>query len=168
MITLAWGMVLYGLIPSAESLLIMSGRPYLNLVNSTCWLALNFVLNLFLIPRYGILGAAVATSVSMNVVNVLRLLEVFAYYRFHPFTRSHTKPIIAGFAAFLAAWYVDGHLASGSVWAALLSYLCFVSVYIVLLAIQGIEPEDRALLRRVRLHLSRLLQRGKASSHDRS
>ena len=164
MIAFAWGMMLYGLVPSGETLLIMSGRPYLNLVNSITWLALNFVLNLLLIPRYGILGAAVATSVSMNVVNVLRLLEVFACYKFQPFTMSHTKPIIAAIAGFAAAWYVERQLASGSVWEALLSYLCFLSVYFVLLAIQGIEPEDRAILRRAGSRLARLLGGGDAPS----
>lgn len=150
-IALVWGMMLYGMIPSAEALLIMSGRPYLNLINTTCWLLFNLVFNYLMIPAYGILGAAVATSLSMNLVNLIRLAEVFYLYRIQPFTRSHIKPLLAASVAFSVAWYVDLQVAPTSIWDALLALICFLPVYIGLLSLFGIESEDRMLMRRTAL-----------------
>jgi O-antigen/teichoic acid export membrane protein len=43
------------------------GRPDINAVRGVMALAINVVANLFLIPRYGIIGAAAATSISYSV-----------------------------------------------------------------------------------------------------
>jgi O-antigen/teichoic acid export membrane protein len=45
-------------------------------------IALNFIL----IPMYGIMGAAMATLISISLYNLLRLAFVYYYYRMQPFT----------------------------------------------------------------------------------
>ena len=48
-------------------------------------LASVFTLNLFLIPLYGIAGAAISTSLALIIYNVGRLLIVWKLYKLHPF-----------------------------------------------------------------------------------
>ena len=46
------------------------------------WMSLvNIVLNLVLIPKFGILGAAIATSISMVIWNVIAAVLVYRYYK---------------------------------------------------------------------------------------
>ena len=56
----------------------MSGRPYLTLVNNAAVAALNIVLCLILIPRYGLTGAACSTTASLTLVNLVKLAQVRA------------------------------------------------------------------------------------------
>jgi O-antigen/teichoic acid export membrane protein len=58
--------------------LLMSGRSALNLANALVALVLNVTLNLVLIPRLGITGAALAWAVSLVYVNVAPLLQLRA------------------------------------------------------------------------------------------
>jgi len=54
----------------------MSSRVGLNAANNVVALAINIVLNLLLVPRYGLVGAALAWSVALVVVNLARVIEV--------------------------------------------------------------------------------------------
>lgn len=61
----------------------------------------NVGLNLFLIPRYGIAGAAWATFISLTIFNIIKLL--FIYFKFHlnPFTNATIKTLFLGIILFL-------------------------------------------------------------------
>jgi O-antigen/teichoic acid export membrane protein len=85
------------------TLLNMSGRVLLNLVNNTGILILNVVLNLLLIPPYGMVGAAVAWSVSLVLVNVIRLLQVRGLMGMTPFNVVTAKSLAAAAVAALVA-----------------------------------------------------------------
>jgi O-antigen/teichoic acid export membrane protein len=70
-----------------DVLLVMSGRTMWGLWNSMAALFLNVVLNIVLIPRLGLDGAAIAWAVSRVASNLLPLVEMRTVYRFHPFGR---------------------------------------------------------------------------------
>jgi O-antigen/teichoic acid export membrane protein len=59
-----------------DSVLLMAGRSWLSLVNNTIGLAVDLGLNVILIPRYGITGAAVSWAVAIVVRNALPLVQV--------------------------------------------------------------------------------------------
>lgn len=66
---------------------------------------LNFGLNVVLIPRIGLLGAAVGTTAALVVRNVLRLALLYHYGRIHALRAALFKPVAftGGVAAGLAA-----------------------------------------------------------------
>ena len=68
-----------------DVVLLMGGRSAYNLANTVTALAANVVLNLVLIPRLGIAGAAIAWSVSILINNLAPLAQVWALLRIHPF-----------------------------------------------------------------------------------
>lgn len=55
-----------------------------------------FCLNLWLIPIYGIVGAAISTSVGLIVYNVCRVVFVYVAYKLHPFHPKQFKVIGLG------------------------------------------------------------------------
>lgn len=61
---------------SVDTVLLMSGRSWLSLANVSVALTLNVGLNLVLIPRLGIAGAAYSWAAAIVVRNLLPLLEV--------------------------------------------------------------------------------------------
>ena len=60
--------------------LVMTGRQKVEAVNTGFLVLVNLGLNLILVPKHGPLGAAVATGISITVVNLLRLVEVRTFY----------------------------------------------------------------------------------------
>jgi hypothetical protein len=77
-----------------DVVLLMGGKSSYNLINTVVALSVNVALNLLLIPRFGIVGAAVAWSVSILINNLAPLAQVWAMLRIHPFGAG--SPIVAG------------------------------------------------------------------------
>ncbi|MEJ2486895.1 MAG: oligosaccharide flippase family protein [Anaerolineales bacterium] len=77
----------------------MTGYTKLKLMNSILRLIMFIVLDLLLIPRWGLIGAAVAVLGGEGLVNILRLLEVYVIYKIIPYNRSFYKPLLATFGA---------------------------------------------------------------------
>jgi O-antigen/teichoic acid export membrane protein len=82
-----------------DIVLLMGGRSAYNLANTMAALTANVVLNVVLIPRIGIPGAAIAWSVSILINNLAPLAQVWWLLRIHPFGRG--GPIVAASAAIL-------------------------------------------------------------------
>lgn len=89
-------------------LLVMAGKTSWNLINVVVALVVNVVLNLTLIPVWGITGAAAAWAVALVISNALPLIQVRRLLGIDPFGRG--SPIVAALAAVCFA------VVPGSVW----------------------------------------------------
>jgi O-antigen/teichoic acid export membrane protein len=70
-----------------DMVLLMAGKSSWNLVNTIVAVVVNVVLNLVLIPPYGVTGAAAAWGASILVNNLLPLAQVWRSVGLHPFGR---------------------------------------------------------------------------------
>lgn len=73
---------------AVDVVLAMAGRTTWTMANSLAALGLNIVLNLLLIPAYGLLGAAIAWSAAILLNNLLPLAQLGIWMRLHPLGRS--------------------------------------------------------------------------------
>jgi O-antigen/teichoic acid export membrane protein len=80
--------------------LLMAGKSSWNLINSAISVALNIGLNLILIPRWGINGAAIAWAVSILCTNVAALIEVRFLLKLRPFGRGYLVVAVAAVVCF--------------------------------------------------------------------
>jgi O-antigen/teichoic acid export membrane protein len=78
----------------------MIGRSDLVLKNSVAALVLNVVLNLLLIPPYGMVGAGLAWGISIVAWNVFRLWQVWDVLHMQPFGR-WAQPVSVALAVFV-------------------------------------------------------------------
>ncbi len=69
-------------------------------------IALTIVLNLVFIPKYNILGSAIATLISISLYNILRVIFVWYFYRMQPFT----KNCLWVFIITIAVWIIAAQL----------------------------------------------------------
>lgn len=127
------------------TLLNMSGRVAVNMVDNVGVLLLNVGLNLWLIPELGVLGAGIAWSVSLACVNILRVLQVRRLFGVFPFSTATVKGLVAGTAALAAAIAVRILIESWSVRVVVGACVALV-VYIGMTALLRISTEDRAVL----------------------
>jgi len=124
--------------------LTMTGRPKLALLINLAGLVLNVLLNLVLIPRFGIVGAAVAWAISLALINGARMTQVWLELRMVPFEAASGKGLAAAVAAFIAAVTVRETL--GRPAQLLVGAAVVAAVYLLALRLQGLSVEDRLVL----------------------
>ncbi|MCA1682546.1 MAG: oligosaccharide flippase family protein, partial [Actinobacteria bacterium] len=93
LVLLTWPIYLLSAV-FGEQLLHVFGRATWTMANSFVALAVNIGLNLLLIPRWGILGAALAWAVAIVVNNLAPLTQLAASMRLHPFGRFSTLAVL--------------------------------------------------------------------------
>jgi O-antigen/teichoic acid export membrane protein len=132
-------------------MLIMSGRPAIQMANNVGALVFNIVLNLWLMPRYGGLGAAIAWATTIAAFNILRVFEVWRFARMVPLSRDLLKGLAAGVAAGLVGLAVRG-LMDGLPSLAV-GVVMIGAAYVAGLAALGIDADDRLVLDTLRRRL---------------
>jgi O-antigen/teichoic acid export membrane protein len=63
-----------------------------------------FFLNLVFIPKWGIAGAAISTSLALIVYNVGRILFVWFAFKIHPFHKNQILVILLGLVSLMVGW----------------------------------------------------------------
>lgn len=117
LVLICFGQLVNVSVGSTGQVLVMTGRAKLHLVNSVIFLVLTVLLNWFLIPRYGIIGAAVANMITLGLLNLMRVFQIYMDLKIHPlshgFFRTLAFAIVSlGFVG-LVSYYlfpVDGWL----------------------------------------------------------
>ena len=121
----------------------MTKYPHFSFYNSIAQLSINLVLNILLVPRYGIMGAAFTTFFSIAVVNLARLVEIRALLDLHPFSRLYLKPIAAGIVSSAAALSVRSFLGISS---PVLLFMVFGGIFLAVVKALRLDPEEQYLI----------------------
>jgi len=118
MVILAGAMLLLTGCGLVDMVLVTTGRSSWSLVNGLLAVVVNVGLDLLLIPRYGITGAAIGWSAAIVVTNLMPLAQVAAAVRLQPFGRGTLIAIALCCLSFgvlpLAARELAGHGAVAS------------------------------------------------------
>jgi len=148
-------------------ILDMTGHTMLKLINNIVRFVLAVGLSILLIPQWGLVGAATAALLVVSTTNLLRLLQVFILFRLLPYDLSFVKPIMAGLAALFAVLAIGYWVPNEAslIYTALSIIILFV-VYVGMILLLGLSPEDRAVLARLRKPIGRLLSRSESDDHQ--
>jgi O-antigen/teichoic acid export membrane protein len=130
-------------------MLTMTGHQKIELVNSLIFGGLNILLNILLVQTYGILGVAIAIGLSLSLINLARLLEVYYLFHLHPYKASYWKPLMAGAVAAIFGLGIDW-FAQPDGWFWLAGAGIFGVVYVLVLISLGLEEEEKVVLKAVK------------------
>ncbi|MBA2564013.1 MAG: polysaccharide biosynthesis C-terminal domain-containing protein [Gemmatimonadetes bacterium] len=151
LVLLAAGQLVNVATGAAGSVLIMGARQKVELTNTVIALVLGFALDVLLIPRWGIVGAAIAASASLTAVNLLRVVQVHRLWGANPFGADYLKPLLAGAVAFAATLGFKAWLAAstgaGPLPALLIGLPLMTALYVGGLWWAGFDAEDRDVAR---------------------
>ena len=128
--------------------LSMSGHTKLVLFNSIGTFILNFGLNIWLIPIYGILGAAIATLSSLIVVGVVRVIQVYFILKINFLNLKLIKPILSGLACYSILIVIKSSIIEFSTLITLF-IATFTSIFVfgLILFLLKMEDEDKDILK---------------------
>lgn len=126
----------------------------LNLFNA----ASNIILNIILIPQFGVTGAALATASSYIMANTLISSYLYRLSGIHPFTKNYLKPLIFSTVIILLIFIISFFLKL-TLWLVFISLIAYIVAYFLFLLLsRSFDKEDIDLLlaveRRAGLNLS--------------
>jgi O-antigen/teichoic acid export membrane protein len=128
--------------------ILMIQRPVWNVVNTAVAFVTAVALNLVLIPTFGALGAAVGMLVPYAFQGALRGFELMVLLRWRWPWRALLRPWGAALGALPAPLLVRA--ASAGRLSELVAGAVYVLAYLAIWRVIGLEPEDRAVLARLR------------------
>jgi O-antigen/teichoic acid export membrane protein len=73
----------------ARQLITMSGGGRINLINSILTLTIDITASFLLIPKYGIMGAAIANAFTNVVLQIVTVVELMVIYKLSPFSKQY-------------------------------------------------------------------------------
>ena len=128
--------------------LSMSGHTKLVLFNSIGTFILNFGLNIWLIPIYGILGAAIATLVSLTLIGLIRVTQVYFILKINFLNLKLIKPILSGLVCYSILLAIKPSIIEFSTFITLFVAI-FTSIFVfgLILFLLKIEDEDKDILK---------------------
>ncbi|HZQ05378.1 MAG TPA: flippase [Anaerolineae bacterium] len=148
---LAWASLVDAATGMCGTVIDYTGFPRLKLVNSVSRLVISIGLNLWLIPTWGMVGAAVAALVGEIVLNAARVIEVYVLFRILPYNPSSLGPVAAGCVAVGVTFLANQVLPNGHpIVHVVLQASLLLTVYVALVARLGLAEEDHIVLSHVR------------------
>ena len=89
------------------------------------------MLNILLIPKYGLVGAAIATSFAFLVMSILIAVETYYFTKLIPLKPAYIRGLISAAIPFVLLFYLNKYINTYT----LLGLAFLVFVYLVLYAI---------------------------------
>ncbi|AGN00967.1 membrane protein involved in the export of O-antigen and teichoic acid [Salinarchaeum sp. Harcht-Bsk1] len=129
-----------------ETISALGVTSYLLVVNGAAF-GINVVLNLWLIPEYGLVGAAVASAIAYGILNATACAILWRKYGITPFSRWSVRTFLVLPLTLLPPAYVVSQYVSLSI-VTLLPWLVAVGLLsIAVVALTGcLQPEDEIVL----------------------
>jgi O-antigen/teichoic acid export membrane protein len=149
LLVLAMGSLINAATGPTGTLLSMTGKQKWELVNTISMVVFNLVLNLVLIPTMGLIGAAIATAVSIATINGLKLVQVYMLFGLRAYNLKYLKGILAIGAAGLIAYLLRSWLSNlgyGAFAIVPVGGVAFLLTVVFGLWLLGLEYEDKMAL----------------------
>jgi O-antigen/teichoic acid export membrane protein len=128
--------------------LSMSGHTKLVLYNSIITFVLNFFLNVWLIPIYGVLGAAIATLASLSFVGILRVIEVYFILKINFLNLKLIKPLVCGLITYSVLISIKSSIMGyNTFFTLLIAVIISLFIFGFILYLLKIEDEDKDMLK---------------------
>jgi len=121
----------------------------LHFYNNLVSVVLAIILNLLLIPTYGINGAAIATASTLFILSFLRIFEAYYLSKIWPFKPSILKSLLAVVISGSITILIKGFLVPSLVMLFLLGIFFFIFYAFLLLIFRALDKEDVLILKSI-------------------
>ena len=147
---LALGYFVYYTSTISSNLLLSRGKSKLILVNIVIASMANFLLNYFLIPVYGINGAAFSTFISLVILAFLLTIESYYINKIFPFRRKLINVVISvAIPALLLFWISE--ILDPSLILTIMFGIIFVFAYLMLILLtKAFDENDLKIIKKIK------------------
>ena len=145
---LSVGFLFHAIVGPTTTTLNAFKKTKITLVNTAVCFAVNIALHLILIPRYGSVGAAIASAAALILINLLAVIELQVMYRITPFSRSYWISLASATLPFLFLLFMVTFFAINMTIIKFLGFsIAYIVLYLALLyGFKAMEEEDLAIV----------------------
>ncbi len=143
LLILVFGELINAAVGLVGNILIMSGRPKVALFNAGINFLMIIVLCYFLIPEYGIIGAAFSYAITIAFINIIRLVELYYFEKMQPFKLNYLKPLVAAILVFVIVYYAKSMVDLNLYLEMILGALIFLFLFVFILWMFKFDNEDK-------------------------
>lgn len=152
LIILCLGYFIYSIFIINQQVLLVIKKTNLILINTLIAAVFNIILNLILIPRYGIVGGAIATTTSLIIISILCLIESNIFMRLKLDLINYFKYIFAGGISIILIFILNKQINIPNyilklIILSLIFALCYLGFIIL---VKGLNKEDLEILSLIR------------------
>ncbi|HIE13807.1 TPA: hypothetical protein EYP70_00890, partial [Candidatus Bathyarchaeota archaeon] len=148
LLVLTFSQILFLSVGPEGEVLQMSGKQDLVLINTLVMVFVNIGLNIWLIPIWGKLGAAIATALSLSGIAIVQLIQVVRILNIHPLSIHYIKPLSSAVAAAVFGLGIRSFVGVSAISLIMATIAIFV-VYALGVLILGLNRDDKLILRAV-------------------
>ncbi len=143
LVLLAMSQIINAASGSSNTALVLAGYSGMVMWNSIGLGLIQIVLNVLLVPLYGIIGAAVGTAMALILMSVVRLCECSLLLKVKVIEREIWKPIVAAAITMGLIFFFKLSGLSVSWWVLAATS---VGLYLFMTTVLGLQKEDRNIL----------------------
>ncbi|MDD5455270.1 MAG: flippase [Candidatus Ratteibacteria bacterium] len=137
LVILSFGQLIDCISGSNSVTLTVTNRQKLELLNSLITVTIGVLLSYFLIGKYGALGAAISSSITLLLVNLIRLGEIQALYKTNPFSFPILKYLLPfGIAAVILLLFNSMNLNMNYIFLLVIK-ICLIFIVFIAYLIKG-------------------------------
>jgi O-antigen/teichoic acid export membrane protein len=144
---LALGFIINNFLGPNGTTLISMGKSLFILSATLMAVVLNIILNITLIPMYGIFGAALASAIALVSVNSIKGVKLYLIDKIHPLSKNLIRPTLLSLVLIIGLHFVLINFIRITIW---LTPILFVIYSIILLSTvlftKSMDQEDLKLL----------------------
>jgi O-antigen/teichoic acid export membrane protein len=144
---LSLGFIIVNLLGPNGTTLMTIGRTRFLLWASAAAAGMNIILNIALIPHWGMLGASMATAISLSVHCLIRHIKVQQVLKVNSITKNFTKSALISTGLILAISFLVRSFLDTTLWILSILFILFYAVYaVVSLFNKSFDEEDIIML----------------------
>lgn len=155
LIILSVGMIFpHFLVPSKDILLVLK-KTKLIFFNAIVGALTNIVLNYILIPSYGAIGAAIATTLAYFLIYTLVLIESYVITRINPFKVGSFKVLAVSAFILIMLYSLKLYTVTSIAYLTFIGLASFIVYLVLLLLTKSFEKEDLMILKSIKEKFNR-------------
>lgn len=131
-------------------IILMSGRTYIFLFTNIAAAVVNLLLNFLLVPTYGMVGAAIASAISLAGINILRVIIVAYSMRIQPYNRAYLKATVTAIICVAFVILAGNFIAFNKIITMIPAITFFMFAYCGLIIKMGFVEEDLVVIRTIK------------------
>lgn len=147
LILVACGALIGVIIGPAGTMNAMTGHPGFNLITSIITFTINIILNIFLIPKHGINGAAFATLVAAFIGNTLSLFFLYRKQRIQPYNIKFLKPLVAGASSYLVISLINNYIYWKGITDVIIKGGIYTIIFMSIVWLLRIDEDDKIIIK---------------------
>lgn len=159
LIILAFGNLIDAGVSSVGPLLVMTGKTRVVLADSIATIAINIGLGFWFVPRFGVLGTAIATTLTIVFLDIIAHIEVYWLLKIITLRWDMLKPVVAGLVACIVGLLLVRIIHVDYGYRAIIGTLGlitpFMLVYVLVLALLRFSKEDMMVIDAIRVKFAK-------------